>query len=170
MDKYNTLCQRHIERPYRMYGSMKVKVIHKERQLLYTWKQLTSLWEYVQRDKYVTQSKLRIWCNESNWLPSLHQLKENFRSFATFFVTSPTKRPKTNLANFFIMMTRRMWSLWTWLRHDARGLLPCFWRWTFSNYCNMGIGEPCCPHSFNNPKSSLGFGLCTTSLLVWAYL
>jgi len=30
-----------------------VKVIHKEQQLLYTWKQLTSLWEYVQRDKYV---------------------------------------------------------------------------------------------------------------------
>jgi hypothetical protein len=53
MDKYNNICQRHIERPYRMYGSMNVKVIHKEQQLLYTWKQLTSLWEYVQRDKYV---------------------------------------------------------------------------------------------------------------------
>ncbi len=52
MDKYNTICQRHIERPYGMYES--TKVIHKEQQLLYTWKQLTSLWEYVQRDKYVT--------------------------------------------------------------------------------------------------------------------
>jgi hypothetical protein len=56
------------------------------------------------------------------------------------------------------MMTRRMWSLWTWLRHNARGLLPCFWRWTFSHYCNMGIGEPCCPHSFlQGPKMSIGF-------------